>query len=581
MKVKMRNKWPLLLLACVVEMFCLSCKPEKAKADLILFNAYIYPVKGDPIENGAIAISNGKIYEIGKSDHMMKRWKGKVTDTFDCHGAFLMPGFIEGHGHFSSMGLNLINVDLMETHTWNEIVDSVRNRIHNVKPGEWITGRGWHQEKWTNPPVNNVNGYPYHDLLSAISPDNPVMLDHASGHSLFANAAAMKMAGVSKETPDPKGGRIVRDAIGNAIGVFEERAMDIIQRAYENYNAKLSSDIKKKSWDLAISKAEKECLKHGITSFEDAGSTIKEINWYRSMAMHDSLDLRLWVMVRHEYDTLIGNMSSLPIIRAGHDMFTCNAIKTYIDGALGSHGAWLLEPYDDMPGFTGQNTTPLAEIKATAELAMEHGMQMCVHAIGDRGNREVLNIYEEVMKEHPEKKDLRWRIEHAQHINPNDMPRFKSLGVIAAMQGIHCTSDAPFVVNRLGKERARTGAYAWHSLLAQGVVIANGTDAPVEHVDPIPNIYASVTRKRMDTGLEFFPEQKMTREEALYSYTLANAFAAKEEDIKGSLEPGKWADIVLLDKNLFTCSDDSIPKTKVLMTMVGGKIKYRRITNNE
>ncbi|MEO6131173.1 MAG: amidohydrolase [Saprospiraceae bacterium] len=555
---------------------CHSGKKKELKLDLILYNAYVYPVVGDAIPNGAVVISNGKIYQTGKSDVLLKKFGKSVTDSIDCHGAFLMPGFIEGHGHFSSMGLNLINLDLMETHTWNEIIDSVANRVRKTKPGEWITGRGWHQEKWMTPVDKNVDGYPYHDLLSRISTDNPVMLKHASGHALFANAAGMKAAGITNETPDPSGGRIIRDASGIAIGVFEERAMDLIEHALQEYLAKLPPDAKRKSWNLAISKAEQKCLRNGITTFEDAGSTLKEIRWYDSMAQHDSLDLRLWVMVRHEYDTLKTYMQNFPIIGSGADMFTCNAIKCYMDGALGSHGAWLLEPYTDLPELSGQNTTPLAEIKKTAELAMDLGMQICVHAIGDRGNREVLNIYEDVMHAHPEKKDLRWRIEHAQNIDPTDMPRFKKLGVIAAMQGIHCTSDAPFVVKRLGEERARKEAYAWRSLLDQGVVIGNGTDTPVEHVDPIENLYASVTRKRLDTGLEFFPEQKMTREEAIYSYTVANAYAARQDETKGSLEPGKWADMVLLSQNLSTCPDDSIPNIKVLMTMVGGKIKYQR-----
>ncbi|MFZ1677848.1 MAG: amidohydrolase [Saprospiraceae bacterium] len=577
MKVKMQNNWSCSLYVLLVLFLFSACHENKTgneKADLILYHAFVYPVAGDPIENGAVVITNGKIIATGQSEALLKVWKDVVTDSIDCHGQFLMPGFIEGHGHFSSMGYNLINVDLMETHSWSEIIDSLAYRVSKAKPGEWITGRGWHQEKWITPVEKNVNGYPYHDLLSKISPNNPVMLDHASGHSLMANEAAMKIAGISQETPDPVGGHIVRDKSGVALGVFEERAMDLIGNVYQEYVDKSPEKEKRDLWLRAIAKSQIECLQHGITSFEDAGATLKEIRWYYDLAKHDSLDIRLWVMVRDSYDTLKGYMDNFPIIRSGQDMFTCNAVKTYIDGALGSFGAWLLEPYAGKPGYTGQNTTPLDEIKNTAELAIEHDMQMCVHAIGDRGNREVLNIYEEVMKAHPEKKDLRWRIEHAQHVDPSDMPRFKQLGVIAAMQGIHCTSDAPFVVKRLGEERARTGAYAWRSMLDAGVVIANGTDAPVEHVDPLPNIYASVTRRRLDNGMVFFPEQAMTRKEAIYSYTIANAFAAKEEDIKGSLETGKWADIVLLSKNLLTCPDDSIPKIKVMMTMVGGKIKF-------
>ncbi|MEO5907419.1 MAG: amidohydrolase, partial [Saprospiraceae bacterium] len=446
--------------------------------DIVFIHADLYPVKGDPIQDGAVATRDGKIVEIGKSDELIKKWKGPNTEMIDCHGAFLMPGFIEGHGHLSSLGFNLINVDLMETRSWQDVVDSVANRVKNTKPGEWILGRGWHQEKWTSPVDPNVSGYPYHDLLSQVSPQNPVMLSHASGHSLFVNEAAMKMVGVSRETPDPVGGHIIRDASGNAIGVFEERAMDVFKSAHVDYQKGLTEAQINEEWFEGIRKAQHHCLQYGITSFQDAGSSFAEIKRYAQMAADDSLDFRLWVMLRHPYDTLIGRMDGFPIIEEGEDMFTCRAIKSEVDGALGSYGAWLLEPYKDRAGFKGQNTTSIEEIRGIAEIAIVKGMQLCVHAIGDRANHEVLNIFEQVFAAHPDKKDLRWRIEHAQHLNPSDIPRFKELGVIASMQGIHCTSDAPFVEKRLGEERARTGAYAWRSLLDQGVVIANGTDTP-------------------------------------------------------------------------------------------------------
>jgi predicted amidohydrolase YtcJ len=282
-------------------------------------------------------------------------------------------------------------------------------------------------------------------------------------------------------------------------------------------------------------------------------------------------------MLRHPFEELKGHLEGFPIVRSGKDMFTCRAIKSEIDGALGTFGAWLLQPYADLPGFAGQNTTSIYDVKGMADLAVAHDMQLCVHAIGDRANRVVLDVYEGVLSAQSAGSSLRWRIEHAQHLHPSDIPRFKQLGVIASMQGIHCTSDAPFVVKRLGEERARTGAYAWRSLLDQGVIIANGTDAPVERADPMANMYASVTRKRIDNGQIFFHEQAMTREEAIHSYTLGNAYAAFEEDIKGSLIPGKWADLILLSQNLVTCAEDSIPVTQVIFTMVGGEIKYQRL----
>ena len=580
MKVKMQNKWAWRILApfIVLIQFLAGCQDSRStdqeSADLVLYNAYVYPVNGEPIAKGAVVIKDGKIVSIGISEEILLHWKGHSREIKDCGGSFLMPGIIEGHGHFSGLGNNLQHLDLLDTHDWQEIVDSVGLRAKVAKPGAWIAGRGWHQEKWSNPVLKNVNGYPYHDLLSNVSPNNPVVLFHASGHALFANEAAMHIAGINPETKNPRGGRIVRDEAGNLVGVFEENAMDLIYKPYREFLDARSSEEQANEWYKAISLAQQHCLQNGITSFQDAGSSYTEINQYNSMAMHDSLDLRMWVMFRQPYDTMKIHMAGLPIIRSGKDMFTCRAIKAQMDGALGSFGAWLLKPYSDKPGFTGQNTTSIEEIQEIAALAMENGMQMCVHAIGDRGNREVLNVYEQEMSTHPEK-DLRWRIEHAQHLNPEDMPRFKQLGVIASMQGIHCTSDAPFVEKRLGHERAREGAYAWRSLLDLGVRIANGTDAPVERVNPFTNIYALVTRRRLDDGQVFFVEQAMTRKEAIYAYTMGNAYAGFEEDIKGSLEPGKWADILLLSQNLLTCPDDSIPLTNVKMTMVGGKIKYQ------
>ena len=576
----MRNKWtfPLAVVLLAWSLFLIGCNPKTpdsdSVADLILYNGYVYPVIGSPIEQGAVVIKDGKIVAIGPDTEILSTWKDKAKSMRDCQGAFVMPGFIEGHGHFKGLGENLLHLDLITTHTWSEIVDSVALRAQRSRPGEWIIGRGWHQEKWTEAEARNVNGYPYHDALSQVSKDHPVMLFHASGHALMANQAAMNLAGISKETADPTGGRIVRDAAGTATGVFEENAMDLIWKPYQEYMGQLSADQKKADWYQAISMAQPHCLSYGITTFEDAGATDEDLRRYRSLAEHDSLEIRLWSMLREPYDELQKHISGYPVLRVGKDMFTCRALKAQMDGALGSFGAWLLEPYADKPGFTGQNTTPVEEIEKIATLAMDHDMQMCVHAIGDRGNREVLDVYQKVMEASPDKKDLRWRIEHAQHLSPEDMPRFKKLGVIASMQAIHCTSDAPFVIKRLGEQRAREGAYAWRSLLDLGVVLANGTDAPVERVDPFANLYASVTRRRPGNSEAFFKEQAMTREEALYSYTMGNAYAAFEEDIKGSLEPGKWADIILVSQNLLQCPEDSILQSTVLLTLVGGEIKY-------
>lgn len=549
-----------------------SCGPSET-ADLILINGNIYTVDPANPRVEAIAIQGDRILKTGSTIEI-ERLKSDKTQVIDLKGQFVMPGFIEGHGHFSGLGSSLINLNFLKSKSWNEIVQAVAEKAKSVKPGEWITGRGWHQEKWIEPLDQQEQGYPYHDLLSEVSPDHPVLLRHASGHSLFANKKAMELAGISAETPNPSGGRIVRNARGEAIGVFEERAMSLINGVYQEYLDGLSASEQKELWLKGIQLAEEECLKKGITSFQDAGSSFEEIGWYRDLAEKGDLDLRLWAMLRHSFADMKDKLNGFPMLDLGNHSFTCRAIKSEVDGALGAFGAWLLRPYADKPGFEGQNTTPVSEVQNIARLAMDHDMQLCVHAIGDRANRVTLNIYEEMFKANAGKTNLRWRIEHAQHLDTADIPRFKQLGVIASMQGIHCTSDAPFVVKRLGESRSRLGAYPWRSLLDAGVLVANGTDAPVEDVSPIESFYASVTRRRADSGLVFFPEQRMTREEAIYSYTMANAYAAFEEQLKGSLTAGKLADLVVLSNDLTRCADEDVLKTQVVMTMVGGKVKF-------
>ncbi|GJM34397.1 MAG: amidohydrolase [Saprospiraceae bacterium] len=549
-----------------------SCQPEE-KASVILINGNIYTVDEQKPHAEAIAINGDRIQKVGSNDEV-EQFKDENTRVIDLEGKFVMPGFIEGHGHFSGLGSSLIDLNFLRSKSWDEIVQMVAEKAKTAAPGEWIVGRGWHQEKWIEPLDKEVLGYPYHDKLSEISPNNPVLLGHASGHSLFANAKAMEMAGISVETPNPSGGEIVRDSRKEAIGVFEERAMGMIYSAYSEYLKTLSDEEKQQKWMEGIRLAQIECLSKGITSFQDAGSKFFEIENYRKMAENGDLDLRLWVMVRHSYREMSNQLADFPIVDVGNHFFTSRAIKTEVDGALGAFGAWLLAPYEDKPNFVGQNTTAIETVDSIAVLAIAHDMQLCVHAIGDRANREVLNVFAKKMKEHPEKKDLRWRIEHAQHLDPEDIPRFKELGAIASMQAIHCTSDAPFVVKRLGEKRAKEGAYPWRSLLDAGAVVTNGTDTPVEDVDPIESFYASVTRKRADSGMDFFPEQAMTRAEGIYAYTLANAFAAFEENEKGSLEIGKLADLVVLSQDLLSCEVDQIMNTKVLMTMVGGELKY-------
>ncbi len=562
--------------------FLFSCQNDDKKADVILSNGNIYTVDSQRPVVQSVAIKNGLILKIGTNEEM-KELSSSNTKMINLEGHFLMPGFIEGHGHFSGLGKSLLQLNFLKTKSWEEIVAMVAEAAKTAKPGEWIEGRGWHQEKWDSTPIQNVHGYPYHDALSEVSPNNPVVLRHASGHGLLANKKAMDLASISKETPNPSGGEIVRDIKGNAIGMFEERAMKSILNIYQDHLSKLSKKEIEKLWLKGVKLAQQKCLENGITSFQDAGTTpnadflssYEELAQYERLAKAGELDLRMWAMLRHGSEDLKKYLNEFPKVDVGNGFFTCKAVKTELDGALGSYGAWLLEPYDDKPGFVGQNTTSVEEVAKIADMCLAKKMQMCVHAIGDRGNREVLDIIENLSKKSPEIKNLRWRMEHAQHLHVEDIPRFEKLGVVAAMQGVHCTSDAPFVVKRLGEERSKEGAYAWKSLLKSGAVVSNGTDAPVEDISAIESFYASVTRKRADNGFEFFTEQAMSREEGIYSYTMANAYAAFQEDKKGSITPGKYADLVLLSNDLINCPEEEILKTKVLFTMVGGEIKYQ------
>ena len=541
-------------------------------ADMVLQNGTVYTVNKDQPEAEAVAVKDGKILFVGSNEEV-KKYIGSSTEVIDCKGQFVMPGFIEGHGHIHGLGESLINLNLMKVKNWDEIVTMVEEAVKKAKPGEWIVGRGWHQEKWDPVPQPNYLGYPYQETLNKVSPDNPVLLEHASGHSYYVNAKAMELSGINASTPDPAGGEIVKDKSGKPIGVLAETAMDRVDVSYTSYLNRQTVAEQKAKWAESIRLAEEDCLKKGITSFEDAGSTYKQVNWMKELANEGKLQIRHWLMIKDDTKNIFDNISNFPVTDAGNGFLTVKAVKVSMDGALGSYGAWLLKPYTDRPGWVGENVCTIDSLRTIAEFCWANNLQLCVHAIGDKANREVINVFaEQIAKD--KSADRRWRVEHAQHVNPVEIPRFKEWNIIASMQGVHCTSDAPFVPKRLGDQRSEEGAYVWQSFLKAGVVVNNGTDVPVEDEDPIACYYSSVTRKLKD-GSVFYPDQRMTREQALYSYTMANAFAAFQEKEKGSLEPGKYADITILSNNLLTCPDEEIPRTQVKMTIVGGKIKYK------
>jgi len=561
--IHMRSRLLLRTALLAVTGLSLACA-DNSSADLVLRNGNIVTVDDDNPSAQAIAVRDGHIVAVG-SDADIEGYVGAGTEVIDLEGKTAIPGFIEGHAHFTGVGMSTLQLNLMEVTNWDEIVAMVEAAVADAEPGQLIQGRGWHQEKWDRTPEPNVDGLPFHQTLSAVSPDNPVVLRHASGHATYANAMAMEMSGIDASTGDPTGGEIVRDADGNPIGAFRETAARLLGPA--------SSGAAPPNPRRVVELAQDEAIRKGITSFQDAGSSFETIDTFKEMAEDGSLKIRLWVMIRASVAELTEKLDDYRMIGVGDDRLTVRAIKMTIDGALGSHGAWLLEPYEDLPESSGLNTSDLENVAATAELAIAHGYQFAVHAIGDRGNRETLDMFQWAFENNPDKSDLRWRVEHAQHLDPEDIPRFGNMQVIASMQGVHATSDGPWIEERLGADRVEWGAYVWQDLMDAGAIIANGTDAPVEDVDPIASYYSTVSR-RMNNGLVLNAEQRMSRMDALKSYTINNAFAGFQEDIKGSLTVGKLGDITVLDRDILTVDEDDIPNIEIVYTIIGGEVMY-------
>ena len=555
---------------------------ESKHADMVIHNGTIYTMSDyNPIAETVI-VKDGKIMNVGNQINY-RSYIGEKTKILDLNGATMIPGFIEGHGHFMGLGYAKMRLDLSVVDSYDELVDMVAEAVEKAPPGEWILGRGWHQSKWLPTPYPLVKGFQTHDKLSAVSPNNPVWLTHASGHAGFANAKAMEIGGITAESEFGFGGEIIKNLRNQPTGIFNERAQNLISKHVEipSYDAgsKSDSDTDQQNSSLALELAVKECLENGITSFHDAGAGKESIQTFRDGINSNKLKIRLYVMLTSRDPKLLEEWyKSGPEIGTGNDYLTIRSIKLNADGALGSRGAWLLNEYTDRPGHFGMATQSIDYVYEVSKNGLKHGFQVNAHAIGDRANREILNQYQKVFNEYPEKaSDLRWRIEHAQHIDPEDIPRFGELGVIPSIQGIHMSSDRPWAINRLGRTRIVESAYVWRDLIDHGAVIVNGTDVPVEPIDPLASFYASVTRKTLKgvpkNGYE--PKQKMTRLEALKSYTINAAYAAFEEKIKGSIEIGKYADFTVLSKNIITIPENQLLNTKVLYTIINGKIEYK------
>ncbi|MGB3468072.1 MAG: amidohydrolase, partial [Cyclobacteriaceae bacterium] len=501
----------------------LSCQEDQSeKGDLIVHGGNIYTAASEA-KAEAVVTKDGKILFVGSKEEAMK-FQGDSTEVLDLKGKTMTPGFIESHAHIMGIGYNRLNIDLMQVKSYEELIQKVEEVAANTPKGEWILGRGWHQDKWDEQSETRFKGFPTHDELSARVPDHPVWLKHASGHMGLANAAAMQKAGINQSSEQPEGGEIFMGMDGNPTGIFNETAQGEIGRAIPASTPEREA----KALELAI----QELTENGITSMHNAGAVKREIDLFKKFAEEGKLDVRVYTMLNGRDSALLAAYyKSGPEVGLYDDHLTVKSIKLYADGALGSRGAWLLEEYTDATGKFGHNVMPMSAIEEVTKEGYENGFQICIHAIGDRANREVLDIFERTIKEGD---DHRFRIEHAQHISLEDIPRFAELGVIASVQAIHMSSDRPWAIDRLGIKRIVDGAYVWQKLLQSGAKVINGTDAPVEPVSALASFYSSVSRKTLKGTPEegYEPEQKMTRDQALKAYTLDGAYGAFEEDIK-------------------------------------------------
>jgi predicted amidohydrolase YtcJ len=531
--------------------------------DLILHNARVYTVDSRNLIAEAVAIAGDRILRVGKNTDVLAL-KTAATRVLDMRGATIVPGFHDAHGHVVGLGAALQDVDLRGTSSYEEVVGRIRRRLATARPGEWIVGRGWDQNDWTE------KAFPTHELLSAATPNNPVYLTRVDGHAGLANQQAMTLAGLSSAAIDPPGGRIIRAAGGQPSGVLIDGAQALVASKIPRVGREQLED--------QIQLADRELRRVGITTVDDAGADSDTVEAYRRLIEAGAIKTRLYVMLHGSLPELMPFFTRGPVNDVANHRLAIRAVKIYADGALGSRGAALLEPYSDEPATTGLLVTPPEEVYAQTLAAAKAGFQVGIHAIGDRANREAMDVFERVEREVPAARALRMRVEHAQILDAAEIPRFAKLGVIASMQPTHATSDMPWASERIGEARVEEGAYVWRKLLDAGAVIASGSDFPVEESNPLLGFYAAVTRQDA-TGKPvggWMPRQRMTREEALASFTRHAAFAAHAETLTGSIEAGKLADLVVLSRDIMRVPPRDILTTTVRMTIVGGEIVYER-----
>ncbi|MFQ5636491.1 MAG: amidohydrolase [bacterium] len=552
------------LIAVFVVLTMLSCSQQKA--DLVLKNGVIYTVDESYPKAEAVAVSGDKIVAVaGNLD--IETFIGEHTQVIDLEGKTVVPGFIDSHYHFMGVGRREFHLNLDGARSLQEFLDKVKAEASKKKPGEWVTGRGWIEEDWPS------KTFPTRSDLDKVAPENPVILGRADGHAVVVNSRALEIAGITKESPNPQGGEIVRDRTGTANGLILDKAMALVRKH-------VPSDSDPGRMREYAKKADEIATAYGLTQIHEMGTSWRTIDLWKDMYEKDQMKIRIYAFVRGPGEDADRLLEEGPQIGLYNHKLTVRGIKISQDGALGSRGAALLEPYSDAQ-TVGLLQYKDEQIYPTIKKALERHVQMAIHAIGDRANRNILDLFELAFNEVPEEKRAsaspRFRIEHAQIVALNDMPRFAELGVIPSMQPSHAIGDLHFAIRRLGLNRMTEG-YAWRTYIDQGSIIPGGSDAPVEEGNPLIEFYAACVRKDT-TGFStqgWHPELKMTREEALKSLTIWGAHAAFEEEIKGSISVGKLADLVVLNQDLMTAPEAELFKIKVLTTVIGGEIVYQR-----
>jgi len=536
------------------------------QADVLFINGNVYTVNERQPRAEAIAVKGSKIVFVG-SNKDARAYQGKGTRVIDLHGNTVVPGMTDSHYHLAGVGAREMTLNLEGTTSLEQFLAMVKERVDRARPGEWVTGRGWIETFW------KPQAFPTRWDLDKISPNNPVVLTRADGHAVVVNSAAIKIAGVDKNTASPFGGEIMKDKqTGEPNGMFLDRAQGIIGR---HIPAGASEE-----GEQAILLGCKRSVELGWCEIQNAGSSFSEVALLKKLYAEGKIKLRI-------YEAIAGpGPDSQRLLREGESIgafdnhLTVRHIKVVIDGALGSKGAALLEPYSDYDtsGFLTQKEEVVVPM---LEEALRKGIQVETHAIGDRANRTILDWYEKAMKAVPPEqrkvREPRWRVEHAQIVSAVDIPRFAKLGVIPSMQPSHAIDDLHFAPSRLGMKRLE-GAYAWQSFIKSGSIIAGGSDAPVERGEPMIEFYAAVSRKDQKgySGEGWHPEQAVSREQALKMFTIWAAFAAFEEKMKGSIEVAKLADLTVLSADIMKIPEAEILKTRCVMTVIGGEVAYEQ-----